>query len=250
MLPAVISNDLGDVGPVAIDMAAEDTWREFLADPAAVRWGVHSYLAAGAFADDQVGRVLDALDAAGNADDTIVVLLSDHGYHLGEKQTWQKNKLWEEDSRVPMVFRLPPGLVSAVDARIDKPVSIAAVFPTLLELAGIPPPDYPVDDPLYRVDYRSLVPLLDTQIAAHWAGPAVTYGRNGNLTLRHADARLTMYRDHFLEYYDRLADPENGQHGFEPQSQTAFGYSEATRDDPLRRTCALRLSRDLRRTGI
>lgn len=219
-LPATMPNDLDDVGSIARGWAAPPPevppnppdpnatlWDPLVGDPSAVRWGIHSYLAAGAFADDQVGRVLDALDAAGLADDTIVVLISDHGYHLSEKQTWLKQLLWEEDTLVPMIFRIPPSVLPAMAATVDEPVSISAIFPTLLELAGIPLPDYPLDDPQYRVDYRSLVPLLGPGGAADWSGPAVTYGRGDDATIRLADTRFTLYRDRFDELYDRMSDP-------------------------------------------
>ncbi len=206
VLPQTMSGDLDDVGPVGRLFAAEQVWAPLVRDPAAVRWAVHSYLAGIRFMDEQVGRVLDALSAAGHADDTIVVLVSDHGYHLSEKQTWQKQKLWEEDTRVPMMFRIPPAFLPAPVAEVDRPVSISAIYPTLLELAGIPLPAYADDDPLYHIDYRSLVPLLQGN-APNWTDVAVTYGPQDELSLRLPDRRFTLYRDGFRELYERSADP-------------------------------------------
>lgn len=207
VLPPTISNDLEDVGAQARRWAAPSIWEPLVSDPAAVRWAIHSYLAGAAFADDQVGRVLDALAGRGLADNTVVVFLSDHGYHLGEKQTWQKQLLWEEDTHVPLVFRVPQSLLSASAETIDTPVSISALFPTLLELAGIPAPNYAVDDPQYRIDYRSLVPLLDAGVPDNWEGPAVTFGRGEDVTLRSADWRFTLYEEGYVEFYARLTDP-------------------------------------------
>ena len=68
---------------------------------------VRSYLASTAFVDAQVGRILDALDASPFADNTIVVLWSDHGWHLGEKAITGKNTLWERSTRVPLIFAGP-----------------------------------------------------------------------------------------------------------------------------------------------
>ena len=220
-LPPKMNNDLSDVGPVGRQWAAEAIWQPLVGNAAAVRWGVHSYLAAGAFADDQVGRVLDALDTAGYADNTIVLVVSDNGYHLSEKLSWQKFMLWEEDARVPLIIRLPAGMFAATPNQVDEPVSISAIYPTLLELAGIAAPAYPQDDPLYRIDYRSLVPLLDAATDADWAGPAVTYGRGEDASLRLRSMRFTIYRDSFAELYDHLADPEEwfnvaGSIQFEP----------------------------------
>lgn len=206
--PPSIGNDLDDVGPVARNWASPGLWSPIVDDSAAVQFAVHSYLAAIAFADDQVGRVLAALEANGFEDDTIVVFVSDHGYHLSEKRAWQKQLLWEEDSHVPLIFRLPPGMVAAAAGQVDEPVSISAIFPTLLEMAGVPAPDYAPGDPLYRVDYRSLSPLLDLSADPKWHGPAVMYGRGEDVTLRTSDYRFTQYNDGFVEFYDHLTDPE------------------------------------------
>ncbi len=203
-----MNNDLSDVGPVGRQWAAEAIWEPLVGNAAAVRWGVHSYLAAGAFADDQLGRILDALDGAGYTDNTIVLVVSDNGYHLSEKLSWQKFMLWEEDAHVPLIIRLPSGMFAATPSEVDEPVSISAIYPTLLELAGIAAPVYPQDDPLYRIDYRSLVPLLDTSANTDWAGPAVTYGRGEDASLRLHSMRFTIYRDSFAELYDHLTDPE------------------------------------------
>ncbi len=206
VLPSTMSGDLDDVGPVARQMADESVWAPLVENPAAVRWAIHSYLTGIRFMDEQVGRVLDALRNAGHANDTIVVLLSDHGYHLSEKQTWQKQLLWEEDTRVPMVFRIPSRFLPAPVAKVDQPVSISAIYPTLLELAGIPLPAYADDDPLYHIDYRSLVPLLQGN-APDWSEVAVTYGPQDELSMRLPDQRFTLYRNGFRELYERNSDP-------------------------------------------
>jgi len=210
VLPPTIANDLDDVGPRARSrgFAAADIWEPLIGNAAAVRWGVHSYLAGAAFADDQVGRILDALQNSGMADNTIVVFLSDHGYHLSEKQTWQKQMLWEEDTHVPLIFRVPESLLATAADEVDAPVSLSALYPTLLELAGIPAPNYASNDPLYRIDYRSLVPLLDAGASGNWVdGPAVTFGRGAQATLRLPEWRFTLYENGFTELYDRQNDP-------------------------------------------
>ncbi|HEX5789199.1 MAG TPA: sulfatase, partial [Woeseiaceae bacterium] len=205
VLPPMLGSDLDDAGPVARHFAAPDTWAPIVGDPAALRLAVHSYLAGLHFMDEQVGRVLDALGAAGHADDTIVVLLSDNGYHLGEKQTLHKQKLWEEATRVPVVVRIPERYLPGTVDRVDMPVSLSAIYPTLLELAGIPLPGYAGDDPLYRIDYRSLVPLLQGD-AANWADAAVTYGPGEDVSIRLPEHRYTLYRDGFQELYARSTD--------------------------------------------
>ena len=97
---------------------------------------LHGYLACTSYADAMVGRILDALEASPYADNTIVVLWSDHGYHLGEKGQWGKHTLWERTSNVPFVWA-GPGV--AKGARTDVTVSLIDIYPTLVEtmqLAG------------------------------------------------------------------------------------------------------------------
>lgn len=110
----------------------------------------HSYYACVSYIDAQVGRILDRLDALGLADDTIVVLWGDHGWHLGEHTIWGKHSLFERSLHSPLILRVPgmqqPGAVTqSLAGSID-------VYPTLCELAGIPTPE--------TVDGISLVPLL------------------------------------------------------------------------------------------
>ena len=83
-----------------------------------------------------VGKVIEAVESGPGADNTIIVLWSDHGYHLGEKNTFQKHSLWERSSHVPLVF-IWPGRIAG-GRRVAEPVSMIDVLPTLLELAGLP----------------------------------------------------------------------------------------------------------------
>jgi choline-sulfatase len=156
---------------------------------------VRAYLASVAFMDAQVGRVLAALDETGRAGDTVVVLWSDHGYHLGEKQITGKNTLWERSTHVPLVFA-GPGV--AAGARCGRPAELLDIFPTLLALAGLPArPD---------LDGLSLTPQL-TDAAAPRDRPAVTTHNPGNHSVRSERWRYIRYADGSDELYDRTADP-------------------------------------------
>lgn len=157
-----------------------------------------AYCASISFVDAQIGRVLTALRSTGLAENTVVVFLSDHGYHLGEHGHWQKQTLFEEATRVPL-FILDPRHETA-NVRVPQPVELVDLYPTLNELAGIPTPEY--------VAGRSLVPRMREEVVESGGG-ALTQWRQG-LSLRTSQHRLTMWgRDGELgmELYDHQEDP-------------------------------------------
>ncbi len=98
----------------------------------------HAYLACISYIDAQIGRVLDELETQGLADNTIIALWSDHGYHLGEKNLWGKKTNFELDTRVPLIIRVP-GEVAGVH---ESPVELVDLYPTLADLAGLPVEDH------------------------------------------------------------------------------------------------------------
>ena len=103
----------------------------------AVEDAILGYLACISSADAMMGRVLDALEASLYADNTIVVLWSDHGYHHGEKGDWGKHTLWERTSNVPFIWA-GPGV--AEGKKTDVTVSLIDMYPTLGEMCGLPEP--------------------------------------------------------------------------------------------------------------
>lgn len=122
------------------------------------------------FADDQVGKVLDALDASPYADNTIIVLTGDNGYHVGEKDCIQKWHLWDESTRVPLFIHVPHGQGNGQTCA--RPVSLIDVYPTLIDLTGLP------SEPNQgrsgkRLEGHSLVPLLKGPEQGEWNGPSV-----------------------------------------------------------------------------
>ncbi|NBX30568.1 DUF229 domain-containing protein, partial [bacterium] len=127
------------------------------------RQAQQAYRASISFLDAQVGRVLDALDKHGLADDTIVVFTSDHGYHMGEHGLYQKMSLFEESVRVPLLIAAPGRCRAGGVA--EAPVSQVDIFPTLAALCGIEAPS--------NLQGQSLVPLL-ADPAAPGRGWAVT----------------------------------------------------------------------------
>jgi len=154
-----------------------------------------AYLAACAFADDCVGRVMAALDAGPNRDNTIVVLCGDNGFQMGEKNTWGKGRLWEESTRVPLILA---GHGVSAQQRCAKPVSLLDLYPTLVEMCGLPP--------VKTLEGESLVPLLKNSSAAwdHVALTTMAYKSHGVRTERW---RYIRYADGSEELYDHDADP-------------------------------------------
>ena len=111
---------------------------------------VHGYYAAASFMDAQVGRLLEELDALGLADDTIIVLWGDHGWHLGDHGMWCKHTNYEQATRAPLIVVAPGQRGGQRSAAI---VEFVDIYPTLCDLAGIPRPAH--------LQGESLVPLLD-----------------------------------------------------------------------------------------
>jgi choline-sulfatase len=155
---------------------------------------VRSYLACTSFMDSQVGRVLSALESNGLADNTIVVLWSDHGWHLGEKGITGKNTLWDDGTRVPLVFA-GPGVKP--QQLCGKPAELLDIYPTLLELCGLPAND--------KLEGHSLLPQLrDAQAARKW--PAITTHNHDNHGIRSEHFRYIQYADGSQELYDHRKD--------------------------------------------
>jgi choline-sulfatase len=135
-LPPLNEDDLDDLPPQALEWALRRKRHGYdrLVRNNCLKECVQGYLAAISYADAMIGRVLTALDASPYANNTIVVLWSDNGYHNREKMQWAKHTLWERTSNVPLIFA-GPGIAPGV---VDTPVSLVDVYPTLVDLCGLP----------------------------------------------------------------------------------------------------------------
>jgi choline-sulfatase len=156
---------------------------------------VRSYLACTSFVDSQVGRVLDALEEAGVADNTIVVVWGDNGWHLGEKDITGKNSLWQRSTRVPLIFA-GPGVKAG--QRCMQPAELMDIYPTLIGLTGVP----------VRNDLEglSLLPQLkDTTTVRE--RPAITTHNQHNHAVISERWRYIHYADGSEELYDTRNDP-------------------------------------------
>lgn len=164
---------------------------------------IHGYYACVSYIDALIGNVLAELDRLKLADETIVVLWSDHGWNLGEHTLWCKHSCYETSMQIPLLVRLPG---SSTASRVSQPVESIALYPTLCELTGLPLPAH--------LQGTSLVPLLN---GAQENAQAVAVGRYGQGdTIRSAQYRYTRYarpdgKQVGEMLYDHKADPKENQ---------------------------------------
>ena len=166
-----------------------------------------AYLASVTFLDANVGRLLDALDAAGQTENTVVVFWSDHGYHLGEKGLWMKQSLYEQSAKAPLAIAVPGVTDRDGDAggTCERVVEFVDLYPTLADLAGLDAPD--------RLDGVSLAPLLNDPTAPHDRPAFTQTARRANgergmgYSVRTDRWRFTRWPDGSEELYNHDADP-------------------------------------------
>ena len=166
---------------------------------------IQAYLASVASIDDLVGDLLKALDETGLAKNTIVIFTSDHGWGNGEKDYLYKNALWQESTRVPLILRAPG--VSPKGQTCDHPVSLVDLYPTLLDLCGLPA-NTMKNEKGRPLDGFSLKPLISDPEKGKWQGPDYA------LTALYKWARYydPAYQNYSLRFKDwRYVRYENGK---------------------------------------
>lgn len=197
MLPPAPPDDRADVPEFAwyLNWKLPEPRLSWLRSSGQWRPLVRAYLASTTFMDNQLGRVLDALKATGRAEDTVIVLWSDNGWHLGEKDITGKNTLWDRSTRLPLIFA-GPGVTAG--ARCRRPAELLDIYPTLVQLCGLPPKD--------GLEGHSLVPQLkDASAPRPW--PAITTHNRGIHGVRSERWRYIRYADGSQELYDMESDP-------------------------------------------
>jgi arylsulfatase A-like enzyme len=184
------------------------------------KW-LQAYMACVSFVDDQVGTVLDALEQSPYREDTVIILTSDHGFHMGEKGFLYKQSLWDGATRVPLIVAGAKGM--AQGEVCDRPVSLIDVYPTLADLCGLPA-DPNRGKSGYQLDGYSLRPLLDDPAGGAWKGPEVavtalpgedhmwiakgmTEFAEPHFSVRSEHWRYTLCSSGEEELYDYRADP-------------------------------------------
>jgi arylsulfatase A-like enzyme len=161
--------------------------------------------------DDQIGAVIEAVDRSPLRENTIIVLTSDHGYNMGEKDYLFKNSLWEESTRVPLVVRAPG--VGTPGSVVEQPVSLIDVYPTLVDLCELKGDTRKSSEGVALEGY-SLKPLMQ---GLPWDGPeaALSVINGGppdkiagkHFSVRTGDWRYILYADGSEELYDHTKDP-------------------------------------------
>ncbi len=195
ILPNVNENDLDDVPPIGKKMAKPQGDHKKVIEYNQWRKAVQAYLASISFVDSCVGRVIDAFDKSPYTDNTVIILWSDHGWHLGEKLHWRKFSLWEEATH-NVLMAVVPGITKP-GRRCPRPVTMLDIYPTLIDICSLAAKP--------ELEGRSLVPLLKNP-KAKWDRPALTtHGRN-NHSLRSERFRYIRYSDGTEELYDHNND--------------------------------------------
>ncbi|GEO06459.1 iduronate-2-sulfatase [Adhaeribacter aerolatus] len=162
-----------------------------------------AYYASVSYADAQIGKVMAELERLGLAENTIVVVWGDHGWHLGDHRVWGKHTIFEAALRSPLIIKAPQ--VKQPGAASNHIVSTIDLYPTIMELCGVKMP--------HQTDGKSLVALLKQPANKKWEDKSYSYYNNG-VSLRTQQYRLTRYyrpAEPTIELYDHLQDPHENK---------------------------------------
>lgn len=194
-VPEINEDDFDDIllptGKPAGSKSADYLWLE---ENGLLNEAARAYLACSSFADHCVGVVLDALRESSHADNTIIVVWGDHGWHLGEKLRYRKAELWSESTRCPLIVKLPG---SSTRRDCSRPVNLIDLYPTLIQLCDLPTKS--------NLDGTSFAPLLSNPNQP-WK-PTLTIRGEGGVSI-HDDRWNLIYRKNGVrELYDLRSDP-------------------------------------------
>ena len=183
-----------------IKSGGEEAWKEW----------VQAYLASIAFADDQLGKLMEAMDANGYWDNTIVIMTSDNGYHAGEKNVIQKWHVWNESTRVPLFIYNPEN--SGKGTVCNHPVSLIDIYPTLIDMCSLPANPNEEHSNL-ALNGHSLSKFFQTPGAKKWDGPSAALmgvkdeNQSPHLSIVSDRYRYTLCGNGEEELYDHWRDP-------------------------------------------
>lgn len=194
-IPRTLANDWDDLPYTGLQIANAFNFQSCIEIQNLWKSAVRGYLASISFVDEQIGILINALDKSVYAHNTIVVLWSDNGFHLGEKFHWHKMALWEESTRIPLLIYNPMDISGA--KRISKDVSLIDIFPTLMDLCELDKPA--------QLQGHSLVPLIKNPNEL-WSHPVLTTYLKNHHAIRAGQWCYIKYEDGGEELYDRYAD--------------------------------------------
>ena len=198
-MPMPTLRDPGDFPdhPVLAKLREVQSYEDHFRDEAHIRTAVAAYYGMVSFLDDNIGRVLAALDEAGLAEDTLIIYTSDHGDNLGTRTFWGKSNMYEESAGIPLILKGP----GVGRGRVGTPVSLIDAHPTILEATGVAP--HPDDADLPG---RSLLGDLDpdrTAFSEYHAVASIT----GIFMVRYGKYKYVHYAGHRPQLFDIDADP-------------------------------------------
>ena len=197
VIPEILANDRNDIPRFAwyTHWELPEPRLEWMKANNQLRNLARSYLACTSFVDSQIGRLAEALKKAGRWDNTVIVVWGDHGYHMGEKGVTGKNTLWENSTRVPLIFA-GPGVRGG--QRCTQPAELLDMYPTLIDLCGLPKNE--------KLEGITLAPQLQDAATVR-ERPAITSHNQGNHSVRSERYRYIRYADGSEEFYDMQSDP-------------------------------------------
>lgn len=194
-IPQTLANDYDD-----IPIIARTRILKFLAlnselkNHNQLKANIQAYLAAITYMDEQLGKILTALENSPYSKNTIIVFWSDHGYHLGEKNTLRKSTLWDSSTNIPFLISIP-----GKKSKIKSAVSLLDIFPTLIDLAHLPQ--------VPELEGTSLVNLMNNKKYKR-STPVITVQDIGNYAVRDDKWKFIRYADGSEEFYNILQDPQ------------------------------------------
>lgn len=195
--PGFKEGDLDDLSDIAKEYAGNPVNRKALHEAGHWKPVLRHYLASVSAADEVFGEVIKALDEGPHAENTIVVVWADHGFHMGEKDHFAKYALWEQTTNVLFMVRVPG--VTDSGPRCERTVSLQDIYPTLVDLCNL-------NDPGHTLDGRSIAPLLSSP-ETEWPYPALTTHMKEDHAVRSEEYRYIRYHDGSEELYNEATDP-------------------------------------------
>lgn len=212
--PKVLEGDTTDLGPVAKELISRGgNYHKHVVEADQWEKGIQGYLASVNFADEMVGKLLEALSESAYAENTIVVIWSDHGWQLGEKNHWRKFALWENVNRSVLMIKVPKGVKALPEgSQSGKTLNITSlldIYPTLAELCGLKPEK--------QLDGQTLLPILKNPDVDLDRAAITTYDY-GSYSVRYQNWHYIRYIDDSEELYNLNTDPEEWNNLAEDES--------------------------------